>query len=163
MLTWHGKWRLTVNHPLPPLIQMQHNLCHHGDAICHPNSSYLTTKLYETSACGCNNNLRSFSKSYFHVSYRRRMLGTLAKQRSRLGDACQSSEMVTLLNSLSFVFKISFLPTYCVKYYDYIVKWCRGTACHWCASLDIALIWTQHNFKCRLDSSVNYITKRIKS
>ena len=44
------------------------------------------------------------------------------------GDTCQSGEMVTLLNSLSFVFNISFLPrpNYRVKYYDYIVKWCSG-------------------------------------
>ena len=51
------------------------------------------------------------------------MLGTLAWERSSLGDACQSSEMVTLLNSLCFVFKILFLPKYCVKYHDYIVNW----------------------------------------
>ena len=25
---------------------------HHADTICHPNSSYVTTKLYETSASG---------------------------------------------------------------------------------------------------------------
>ena len=37
------------------LIQTQY-FCHHADTICHPNSSYGTTKLYETSACGCNNN-----------------------------------------------------------------------------------------------------------
>ena len=36
------------------LIQMQHS-CHHGDTVCHPNSSYITTELYGTSACGCNN------------------------------------------------------------------------------------------------------------
>ena len=37
------------------LIQTQY-FCHHADTICPPNSSYVTTKLYETSACGCNNN-----------------------------------------------------------------------------------------------------------
>ena len=68
----------------------------------------------------------SFSKIYFHVSYRRRMPGTLANQRPRLGDACQNSEMATPLNSLSFVSKIFFLPKYRVKYYDYIVKWYSG-------------------------------------
>ena len=31
-----------------------------------------------------------------------------------------------LLNSLFFVFKISFLPKYRVIYYDYIVKWYSG-------------------------------------
>ena len=30
--------------------------CHHGDAICHPKSGYVTTKLHGTSTCGCNNN-----------------------------------------------------------------------------------------------------------
>ena len=33
---------------------MQH-FCHHRDTICHPNSSYITTKLHGTSTCGCNN------------------------------------------------------------------------------------------------------------
>ena len=60
--------------------------------------------------------------------------------RTGLGDACQSGNMSILLNSLFFVFKISFLPNYCVKYYDYIVKWYSGVACNWCVSLDIALI-----------------------
>ena len=32
-----------------------------------------TTKLYETSACGCNNNTIFQYKSYFHVSYRWRV------------------------------------------------------------------------------------------
>ena len=35
------------------LIQRQY-FCYHANTICHPNSSYVTTKLYETSACGCN-------------------------------------------------------------------------------------------------------------
>ena len=30
------------------------------------------------------------------------------------------------------------MPNYCVNYYDYIVKWCSGIACHWCVLLDIA-------------------------
>ena len=45
---------------------------------------------------------------------------------ANIGHSCQRSEMATLLNSLSFVFKISFLPKYRVIYYDYIVKWCSG-------------------------------------
>ena len=36
-------------------LHMQH-LCHHRNAICHPNSSYVTNKLYRTSKCGCNTN-----------------------------------------------------------------------------------------------------------
>ena len=31
-------------------------LFHHGDTICHPKSSYVTTKLNRMSTCGCNNN-----------------------------------------------------------------------------------------------------------
>ena len=37
------------------LLQMPHS-CHHVETIRHPNSSYVTTKLYGTSTCGCNNN-----------------------------------------------------------------------------------------------------------
>ena len=37
------------------VIQRQH-FCHHGGTICHPKSSYVTTKLYGTYRCGCNNN-----------------------------------------------------------------------------------------------------------
>ena len=47
--------------------------------------------------------------------------------------------MATLMNSLFFVFSISLLRDYCVKYYDYIiVTWSSGIACDCCASLDIA-------------------------
>ena len=35
-------------------VQMPH-FCHHVETIRHPNSSYVTTKLYGTSTCGCNN------------------------------------------------------------------------------------------------------------
>ncbi len=38
------------------LIEMQHS-CHHIDIIRHPNSSYITTKLYGITTCGCNNNM----------------------------------------------------------------------------------------------------------
>ena len=37
------------------VIQRQ-NCYHHGDTICLPKSGYVTTKLYGTSTCGCNNN-----------------------------------------------------------------------------------------------------------
>ena len=37
------------------LVQMPHS-CHHVETIRHPNSSYVTTKLYGTSTRGCNNN-----------------------------------------------------------------------------------------------------------
>ena len=55
------------------VIQRQH-FCHHGDTICLPKSGYVTTKLHGTSTCGCNNNAMFFRQSYFHISYRRRML-----------------------------------------------------------------------------------------
>ena len=106
------------------LIKMQHS-CDRIDIIRHPNSSYVTTKLYGTSTCGCNNNT-IFSERTFHVSYRRCMPAALARQRRSLGDSCQSGKMAALFNSLFVVFKISFLPKYHVKYYDYIVKWCSG-------------------------------------
>ena len=41
---------------------------------------------------------------------------------------------------ICLVSKISFLPNYCVKYYEYIVKWSSGVAFDCCASLDIAYI-----------------------
>ena len=81
----------------------------------------------------------SFRKSYFQVSYRRRVSGILARQQPCLGDAGQGGEMASLFNLLFFVFNISFLPNYRDKYYDFIVKWCNGAACN-CISLDIALI-----------------------
>ena len=102
--------------------------CHHVDTICHPTSSYVTTKLHGTSRCGCNNNAMFSGRAIFTFP-------TIDVCRARspgIGEA--------LLNSLFFVFKISFLPNYCVKYYEYIVKWCSGVACNWCVSLDIALI-----------------------
>ena len=50
----------------------------------------------------------------------------MAWQRRSIGDSCQSGNMVALLNSLCFVFKISVLPKYRVKYYDYIAMLCSG-------------------------------------
>ena len=108
-------------------------------SIRHPNSSYVTTKLYGTSTCGCNI-IRYFQKSYFNVSYHRCMLRTLAWRRAGLDHACQSSNMAMLLNSILFVFEISFLPKYRVNYYYYIIKWCFGISCNWCVSLGIAHI-----------------------
>ena len=68
------------------------------------------------------------------------MSATINLTRQSIGGACQSSEMAALLNSLSFVFKYVFFPTYRVKHYDYIVKWCSGIQCNWCVTLDIAYI-----------------------
>ena len=39
--------------------------CHHGDTICHPKSSYVTTKLNGMSTCGCNNNAIFSDKAIF--------------------------------------------------------------------------------------------------
>ena len=39
-----------------------------------------------------------------------------------IAGGCQSSEMASLLNSLSFAFANSFLPKDRVKYYDYNCK-----------------------------------------
>ena len=99
------------------LIKIQHS-CHHVDIIRHPNSSYVTTKLYGTSTCGCNNNT-IFSERTIFTFPTSVHAGTLAWHRRSLDDSCQSGKMAALLNSLFFVFKISFLPKYRVKYYDY--------------------------------------------
>ena len=49
--------------------------------------------------------------------------------------------MAKLLNSISFVLNISFLPKYRVIYYDYtVVKWCSLINCNWCVWLDIVYI-----------------------
>ena len=89
--------------------------------MCHPKSSYVTTKLNGISTCGCNNNA-IFSDSNFHVSYHRCMPATLNWPRQSIG----SSVIAALLNSLSFAFTNSFLPKYRVKYYDYVIKWYSG-------------------------------------
>ena len=66
------------------------------------------------------------------------MAATLIWPPQSIGRSCQSSEMATLLNSLSFVFNILFLAKYHVIHYDYIIKWYGGIKCNWCVSLDIA-------------------------
>ncbi len=82
------------------LMQM-HHFCHHGDIICHPNSSYVTNKLYGTSACGCNN------KTIFQNELFSRFLpSTLA------GKVSHSYELnlVDTVDIYFLLFKISFLP-----------------------------------------------------
>ena len=93
------------------LIQMPHS-CHHVETIHHPNASYLTTKLYGTSTCGCNNNtiFSTTKKSYFNVSYRRCMPRTLAWRRAGLSHACQSGNMA-MLSCLKFRFCLSTVST----------------------------------------------------
>ena len=92
------------------IVTFSQDFCHHGDTICHPKSSYITTKLKGMSTCGCNNNAICSNKAIYHVSYRRRMSATLNWPQQSTGGACQSSEMAAVLNSLSFVFKNVFLP-----------------------------------------------------
>ena len=112
------------------LIRMQHS-CHHVDIIRHPNSSYVTTKLYGTSKCVCNN----------YTIFSERTIFTFPTVDIYVGLAATKPwwfKMAAQFNSLFFVFNISFLPKYLVKYYDYIVKWCSGIQCNWCVSMDIA-------------------------
>ena len=118
------------------LIQTQY-FCNHADAICHRNSSYVTTKLYETLACECNNNM-IFQNELFS-----RFLPTTYVAWQHHQGFCESWKMATLMNSSFFVFKMSLRRNYRVKYYYFIVKWCSassGIACDWCASLDISSI-----------------------
>ena len=46
--------------------------------------------------------------------------GHVNRAGERLGSPGKIANMAALLKSLFFVFNISFLPKYCVKYYDYI-------------------------------------------
>ena len=106
-------------------VKQREHFFHHGHTIYHPKLGYVSTKLGWTSTCRCNN-IAMFSDRYFQVSYCLRMPATLICPQRSLGSSCQTGKMAALLNSLLFVLKISFLPKYCVIYYDYIVKWCSG-------------------------------------
>ena len=106
------------------IIQRQH-VCHYGDTICDPISGYVTTKLHGTSTADATI-IRSFQIELFSRFLPSPCPATLIWPRQSIGGSCLSSEMATMLNSLSFVFKISFLPKHPVMYYDHIVKWCSG-------------------------------------
>ena len=103
-------------------VKQRQHFYHHGDTICHPKSGYVTTKLHGTSTCRRNNNAIFSDRAIFTC----RIPATLIWPLQSIAGGCQSSEMAALLNSLSFAFANSFLPKYCVKYYDYIVEWCSG-------------------------------------
>ena len=78
-------------------------------AIRHPNSSNVTIKLsgLRTSTCGFNNNQYDlFRKSSCHVTYRRRMPGTLVWQRQSLGDPCQIGKMATADTVEFIIFRV---------------------------------------------------------
>ena len=106
------------------LIQAQY-FCHHWDTISHPKSSYVTTKLYETSACGCRGLIRFFRKRYFHVSYRWRMPGTLAWQRTSLGDAAKVARWrhcwIHHFSCLKFRFCVGLTTVS-----NIMINWCTG-------------------------------------
>ena len=111
--------------------------CHHADTICHTNSSYVTTKLYETSTCGCNNNT-IFQNELFsrflpstYVAWQRRSLGDAAKV------AIWRHGWIQKISCLKFRFCITTVSNIMIII---IVKWCSGIACDWCASLDISSI-----------------------
>ena len=91
---------------------MQHS-CYHVDTIGHPNSR--NNQTVGTSTCGCNSNtIFSEIKIFTFPTIAPCML---ICQQVSLGYACESRKMAALLNSLFFVFKISFLPKYRIKYY----------------------------------------------
>ncbi len=134
-LCTHEAWRFRCSPAMArdgELIQTQ-SFCHHSDTICHPNSSYVTTKLYETSASGCNNNT-IFQNDLFsrflpstYVAWQRRSLGDTAKV-----ARCQH-QWINHFSCLKFRFCVTTVS-------NIIVKWCSGIACDWCASLDISSI-----------------------
>ena len=107
------------------VIQRQH-FCHHGGTICHPKSSYVTTKLYGTSIHVDATIMRSFQTEQFSRFLPSPYAATLNWPRQSIGGGCQSSEMAALFNTLYFAFTNSCLPKYRVKCYDYIVKWYSG-------------------------------------
>ncbi len=87
------------------LIQTQY-FFHQADTICRPNSSYVTTKLYETSACGCNNNTIFQSEPFPRTVD----VCSLATQKSWW--CCESRKMATPMNASFFVFNISLPRNY---------------------------------------------------
>ena len=106
-------------------VKQRQHFCHHAGTICHPRSSYVTTKLYGTSTCGCNNDA-IFSDRAIFTFPTAHVFGHVKLAAAKPWRRVQSSNMAALLNSLAFAFKISFLPKYRVKYYDYnckVVQW----------------------------------------
>ena len=89
------------------IVTFSQDFCHHGDTICHPKSSYVTSKLNGMSTCGCNNNAICSDKAIVTFP----TVDVNWPQQST-GGACQSSEMAAVLNSLSVVFNNLFLPKY---------------------------------------------------
>ena len=78
------------------------------------------------------------------------MPATLIWPRQSIGGSCQSGNMAALLNSLVFVFKISFLPKYRVKYYDY--HYCK--VMHWVVMQLVCIAGYFLNVKCNLPHDI---------
>ena len=105
-------------------VKQRQQFYHHGDTICHPKSGYVTTKLHGKSTCRCHNNA-IFSDSYFQVSRRLCMAATLIRPQRSLRSSCEIGKIAALLNSLFFVFKISFLPKYRANPGRFHLQWFR--------------------------------------
>ena len=75
-------------------------------------SGYVTTKLHGTSTCRCNNNAIFSDRAIFKFPAVYLCLPCKSGRSVAFGSSCQTGKMAALLNSLFFVFKISFLPKY---------------------------------------------------
>ena len=105
-------------------VKQRQDFYNHGDTICHPKSGYVTNKLHGTSTCRCNNNAIFSDRAIFkfpvvYLCRPRSHAGHVNLAVGSIGSSCQTVKMTALLNSLFFVFKISFLIKYRVIYYDY--------------------------------------------
>ena len=103
--------------------------------FAHPNSHYVTTKLYETSACGCNNNM-IFQNELFsrflpstYVAWPRRSLG-VAVRKSLDGDfkvvQWYSMWLVWIAGyflNISYHFSATFLACLCSLTTDFPGSW----------------------------------------
>ena len=101
------------------VIQRQH-FCHHGDTICHPPSRYVTTKNKERV------HVHATIMRYFQAERFSRFLPSSHDGHVNLAAGKHWVFMPNWkdVEFIIFVFKISFLPKYRVKYYDYIVDLC---------------------------------------
>ena len=110
-------------------VEQRQHFYHHGDTICHPRSGHVQPNCTERLHVDATimRSLQTLRQIYFQVSCRLRMPAALIWPPRSLDSSCQTGNMAALLNSLFFVFKMSFLPKYRVIYYDYIVKWYSGT------------------------------------
>ena len=105
------------------VIQRQY-FCHHGGTICrHPKSSYVTTKLYGTSTCGCNIVImRYFQTEPFSRFLPSPYAGHVGRGKALAVGARVARWYRCWIHYLN-AFTNSFLPKYRAKYYDYSVKW----------------------------------------